>query len=228
MTAATVLALMLVLGAPGYSLQSAVPLEHDGDYGCAKSSDPGCRRETRAEALRRWLVIAQAIADEATADDGVPDDILANALIITTRAESAWWRSVHLGITRGDNGRSRCLVQRNLGLDDGVDVPESEPGEHWRARDLDGIGYSSTRRCIAVGARILRRHIKWCGNDPACWWCRYGSVSERTDERIMDRVAMYGRIVGQRLHLPPDVRLLLAFGSESTRGDAWKLNTENR
>jgi hypothetical protein len=212
MTAAAVLALMLVLGQPGYSTQSAVPLEHDGDHTCAQASDEGCRKETRDEGMRRWYVIAQAIADVSNVKDGVSDGALARALIVTTRAESAWWRGVHIGIIRGDNGYARCLVQRNWQtLDDGADVPESKPGEHWRARDLDGIGYAETRRCIEVGARVLRRCMRSCSYSPACWWSRYGGSVAHSDPRIVDRVRMYEAIEMRTLHLTADTMEALAL-----------------
>lgn len=217
MTAAAVLALMLVLAQPGYSTQSAVPLEHDGDHGCAQASDPGCRKETRDEGLRRWYVIAQAIADVSNVKDGVADGALARALIVTTRAESAWWRGVHLGIIRGDNGFARCLVQRNWQtLDDGADVPESTEGEAWRARDLDGIGYDATRRCIEVGARVLRRCMRSCSYSPACWWSRYGGSVSHEDPRIIERVSMYEAIEKRTLHLPPDIRATLGISESVT------------
>jgi hypothetical protein len=205
---------MLVLGSPGHSQQSAVPLEQDGDHACALASDPGCRKETRQEGLERWLTIATAISLEANdPDDGVANSTLARVLVVTTRAESAWWRSVHWGITRGDNGHARCLVQRNWGtLADGADVPESTELEAWRARDLDGIGLDATRRCIAVGARLLRRAIRACGGaDPACWWIHYGGNVARTDPRILARLRWYEAIEGRHLHLPP--RLIIELGT---------------
>jgi hypothetical protein len=117
--------------------------------------------ESREETLDRYASIAHDIAavalDPAEAPlFGGPQGRTQTGLLVASVAfyeSGGYRRDVDLGIgkkSRGDSGRSWCLMQVNLG--DGITV------ESWSGRDL----VNERQKCLRVGLRRMRQSFAMC------------------------------------------------------------------
>jgi hypothetical protein len=105
--------------------------------------------ETCSTDMPRCETIAQATYDVAETQpfrDG--PEALAAGLVTLVRLESNGAESVHTGDVRGPSGEL-CLVQ----------IHPSVPGY---GPELVGTGYDATRRCLALGAKLLAGSLSRC------------------------------------------------------------------
>jgi hypothetical protein len=172
-----ILVAMLALATPGASPYSALPLDPAAGVVCDTEWTEGCRRETEAEALERWRVIAQATAEVSGGDVE-----LAARLVTVAFFESQFRRDVHAGVgewARGDQGMSYSLGQLLLG--------GGQTTRGWFGRDLVGVDLEATRRALAAtGCGLLR-----CRGSFRC----YGGVPEgRRSKAIEARETTYRRV----------------------------------
>ena len=212
MLAQAILSLMLAVGPqPGVSPYSVVETTETARP-CADIHKPACRRpwysawhrslvrqETHREGLRRYWVIAQAIASQCGESTS-----LCKLLLTVTLHESSWRADIHSGkgkLALGDGGRSYSLVQARLGR-----------GSKAGAR-LVGVHLAATKRAVGWGATHLRRCSR--GSDPASTFRCFGGVSNgERDKAIAARVKAY-RLFGQEPEpLSDEVRELLGLPSE--------------
>lgn len=86
------------------------------------------------------------------------DAELKTAALVSSIAfmESGFRKSVDQGNLRGDNGRSWCLMQINLG--NGRVKIGDETMRSWRGRDL----VADRKKCFAVGIETLRLSMSRC------------------------------------------------------------------
>jgi len=199
MTPETILAAMTALIPPGISPYSAVP-EKPG-ITCDTAYTKGCRKETEAEGLERYQVIAQAIAEVSGGSIAIAAQILSAVLF-----ESGARRDVHSGqgkFARGDNKCSWGLGQAN--------ICGGTTRRGWKGEDLTGLDLDSTRRSIVTVKDGLARANGYCRMQAgdasfACTMSVYGSgkISMRSHPAILRRVRSYGRIT-----------MLLSKGNES-------------
>jgi hypothetical protein len=99
--------------------------------------------------MPRCETIAQATYDVAETQpfrDG--PEALAAGLVTLVRLESNGAESVHTGEVKGPSGEL-CLVQ----------IHPSVPGY---GPELVGTGYDATRRCLALGAKLLAGSLSRC------------------------------------------------------------------
>ena len=131
------------------------------------------KRETIVEAKARYAVIAKAISAEAGADK-----TLALFLLSVARHESAFRRDIHTGTRRGDGGRSWGLFQIMCGPTTRSPVPMPfSRGTIYRAGQIVGVDYASTRRAAHASAIWLRRHIRRCNGKAMCVFKSYAGTS---------------------------------------------------
>lgn len=125
-------------------------------------------KEPVAEARMRYEQIAEGFLDVALNENaprlvGGAQGRLQTAMLMAGVAffESGFRRDVHLGIGklgRGDNGRSWCLMQINLGKGK---VPTKDPliGS-WFGSDL--VGLDNTSKCAKAGLHLMSRSMQAC------------------------------------------------------------------
>lgn len=189
-TAVQVLALMLSVATPGETTQSRVEIPHC-DAACQRR--PACaewpqkavcapprydarlkawtRAESRSEGLKRYESIARAIARTANNPPSTwtwPAEDLAVGLVVISRHESAFWRSVQTGAVRGPAGEV-CLVQINSGT--GYTQAERER--------MVGLDDASLDHCLFAGSDLLARARNGCKVSGPNWFhaaiASYGS-----------------------------------------------------
>jgi hypothetical protein len=124
-------------------------------------------------------VIARSIDSEAK-----QDHTLALYLLTIARHESSYTRTVHIGHTRGDNGRSWGIYQMMCGARADAKVP----GTDYTARDIVGVDSESTDRATEVAALWLRGIISRCKGSSDCVFRAYGGVSKTATGPVADRI----------------------------------------
>ena len=223
-----ILAAMISLQPPGNSAYSLVPVDAE----CAKTTEcrdaappPPCdnylcekkaflapghgktgtyfRYETPAQGKERYLVIAEAIANETqkAVDDGrwpgPPEELAAYVTSIVFN-ESGFRRDVHSGKgpnSKGDNNRSYCLGQILLG-----EWRRAEGTEKimWNGKDLVGVDPEHTSRCIGVVVNFAARaKYPRCGKHTTstCVFAGYGGIANpRNDLRIKARNKTFEKV----------------------------------
>lgn len=203
--AATILATMLALQPAGRSFYSVVEVAEDEERACLDES-PLCapsrwhrlrrawvRYETEGEGILRYETIARALGlIAAEVDDGVEGapswpkgrgDELLRYLLTVAHHESGFRRDVHEGATLGDQGKSWCLIQRNLGVSG-----RALTSRGWRARELVGLDLEATYRCLVTGADVLGYARQVCQGRAYCIFAVYGGVRSAYDGRVFERV----------------------------------------
>ena len=144
--------------------------------------------EAEDEAKIRYATIAKAIADETQ------NKQLALFLLTVARHESSFRKDIHTGKVRGDQGRSWGLFQILCGRKANARVP----GTKYKAKQIVGDDYDSTRRATHATGYHLRRIIKRCHGKPMCVFKGYGgvgkNVSKKTQKRLNARVRTYERL----------------------------------
>lgn len=221
MNTATVLALMLTLGVlPGRSLYSVVPASPDEPRPCKQENDPRCRRpwfspdrggyvrvETYEEGLARYWTIAQATRDAAQGKRW-----LIRYMLASMRYESGFRRDVHAGAAKGDRNRSWCLGQLMFGTNGERYL--SKYG--WKVKDLVGVDYAPTRRCLTIMAHYFTRAKNYCdrydrpGNEHCVFAMYGGNQSLQNHPFILLRVSALGRLYKPH-PLADEVRELLGL-----------------
>ena len=211
-----ILSLMLAAGPqPGRSIYSVVVVPHTSEPACAEPSllcappkwsedwQGFTRPETRDEGMRRYWVIAQAIAQAAPKSKR-----LRSLLLAVTMHESGWRRDVHSGIgpaTQGDQGRSWGMGQALLGVG-------SEQG-----KALVGVSQEATNRCIDHTANNLQRASRYCVRQAGsagvrCIFGIYGGLSADTKHKgVLKRVNSFHRFSAKPAPLAAEVTELLGL-----------------
>lgn len=115
--------------------------------------------ETVEERAERYAEIASDMATvieaELTGDSSRRQ--MAATLLAVTYHESGWHKHVDYGIgkkSKGDNGRSWCLAQINLGT--------GATPEGWFGQDL----VDDRRKCLTAAVRTIRRSFNVCSHLP--------------------------------------------------------------
>ena len=216
-----VLAAMLSLAPPGHSAYSRTVVP-ECDKVCQSTrvcSDPGTicdapsyskgfraytRQENAEEGLRRYVGIAEAIADVA---ENLPEwrfDRRELADVITTHAffESGFRADVHAGVGPAAYGdcssydartgakvkdgtpgaarycRAGCLLQINVRM-----LRVVSPNEKLVLRDIVGTSAERTRTCITMGARVIVK--------------TRGSMARQGDSWVFATMKSYGGLFAQ-------------------------------
>jgi len=166
-------------------------------------------QETKAEAMIRYESIAKDIVEVVYDPDTKPifGGKWGRARTVTVILgimlyESGFMKNVDYGVgkyARGDNGRSWCLMQMNVGKGrpwtraGGWNVKKDRP---WRYGDkkedlIDGASgpemVKDRRKCITEGLRLLRLSFRSCRKNPlkeklnvyASGNCKYGGKGSR-------------------------------------------------
>lgn len=137
------------------------------------------KHETETESKDRYATIAKAISDESQSDKQ-----LSLFLLTIARHESSFSKAIHSGKRRGDQGRSWGLYQMLCGRSKFAKVP----GTKYKAKDIVGIDYKSTRRATYATAFHIRKIIKRCGGRPMCVFKVYGGVGKKTNKKTQKRL----------------------------------------
>jgi len=129
-------------------------------------------KEEVSVAQKRYQIIAEQFLDVAMKDSsprlfGGKQGRLRTAVMMAGIAlyESGFRRDVHLGqgkFSRGDGGRSWCLLQMNIGAST---VPTADPIlSTWKGPDL--VGEANTWRCATAGLHMMARSMRACSHLP--------------------------------------------------------------
>ena len=193
-----VLAALVTAQPPGKSIHSQVTVDADAPPACTSPSllcrpprfnkkyNAFVRAETKAEGMLRYRIIARAIAKAAAKDRG-----LARLMVVVAAGESGLRRDVHLGLTRGDKGKSWGLFQQL-----GDKLGERRVHEGWKLNEIVGDDDKRTLRAATVAARQLKRARR------VCRWRRkgctpygiYGGGVAISDPRIQLRLRIEARV----------------------------------
>jgi hypothetical protein len=148
--------------------------------------------ETETQAKDRYAVIARAITDEAQ-----DDKQLTLFLLTIAKHESSFRKDIHSGKVKGDQGRSWGLFQMLCGRSPNAKVP----GTKYKAKDIVGVDYKSTRQAANATGFHIRKFIKRCNGRPMCVFKIYGGVGKnpkpKTLKRLQARVRTY-RLLQQK------------------------------
>lgn len=123
-------------------------------------------KESVEEMKTRYQSIANDMAEVITTSEPLfesSDNMYRTAAVLSSLAlyESSFHKSVDVGDSRGDNGRSWCLMQINLGKDK-VRIG-SEEMKTWKGKDL----VEDRKKCFKVGLEMVRKSINSCNSNNA-------------------------------------------------------------
>lgn len=157
-------------------------------------------RETQEEALARYHSIASDALDVAFLEEERPlfggaewTGRARTALLILSVAlkESGFRKDVDLGkgkMAKGDNGRSVCLMQLNLGTGT-VPVKDAEVGS-WDAAAVLG----DRKKCFRAALHLMRRSFHSCGGPLQGRLAAYASGScDKGQQASFNRIRAYQR-----------------------------------
>lgn len=169
-------------------------------------------QESQAQAVERYIGIAQAAIDVAFDPKEPPVFVSKNeekarmhtALLILSVAylESGMRRDVDFGqgkYSRGDGGRSWCMMQINVGSGT---VPDPDPViSTWTGKDL----VSDRTKCFRVGLHRIRRSFAACAANPLKYrLAAYASGScERGHDESAARMLFWSRQLKRLTPTPP-------------------------
>jgi len=121
-------------------------------------------KESVEEMKTRYQSIANDMAEVITTSDPLfesSDNLYRTAAVLSSLAlyESSFHKSVDEGHSRGDNGRSWCLMQINLGKSN-VKIGTEEM-KTWKGKDL----VEDRKKCFKVGLEMVRKSINSCNSN---------------------------------------------------------------
>ncbi len=127
---------------------------HAFELHAAPSAEPPA---TRSERLRATAADAVRAVEERAPLPGMSREQTLRVLVATALVESAGLLpAIDRGVTRGDHGRSVCLMQINVGAGR---VQSADPVvSTWRAGDL----LADRRKCFAAGLDAARWSVNLC------------------------------------------------------------------
>ena len=199
-------------------------------YACKQRGNVACRKprfhkprnawvrtETHDEGMKRWWMIARAIAKHTHGDTDA-----AMRLVVTSRHESGWWRDVHAGYNHRpyvkktkfeDSGLSWGLFQLLSSRNPKTKIS----GTELVNLDIVGVTDDNTGKATKVAAWHFSTIVKRCkkrGAGATCWWLSYGGVTNPKDKRIRARVSSWMKLKRskpEQRKLSKDVRKLLGL-----------------
>lgn len=118
----------------------------------AISSEPSEIRNERLHAIAEDIVSVVYSEKESSLFSGVNGKEKSAIFIATWAAyESGWFhKNVDKGTTRGDSGRSWCIMQLNIG--------KGKTKEGWTGPQL----VEDRKKCISAGYHIMKSSMKMC------------------------------------------------------------------
>lgn len=245
-----ILAAMLFLQAPGKSIYSQVVVDQNAPPPCTDSYNLLCQPpkwspehkgyvvvETYEQGVERYSTIAAAL-QEVTSDAKwkTPRDRLWRLALTMMFHESGFRRDVHEGIGSAAKGdcdwtgpygkrvripgtcKSHCLGQILLGTRGRTTT------EGWSGKDITGLDYESTRKCMYLVVKYIDRAWQRCvvdgGPSAACIVNNYAGGTLRMDDwRLLGRVKTYNKVASAPTELSETVQRLLGI-AKNTETDA--------
>lgn len=163
-------------------------------------------QETKEEALARYESIAKDVAEVVMDEEPLfkgPHGRIKTATVILSimTYESGFMRNVDLGLGKlgkGDNGRSACMMQINIGKGRTFDWnrakgrpalpsdPTEEVEKGWTQAEL----LADRKKCIRAGYRIIKISFRGTSGLPATEWLRIYASGKSTEGSTESRLRM--------------------------------------
>ncbi len=141
----------------------------------------------------RYLLIAETIS--ATVEDDIDaertnwsGDELAAMIVATSYHESKFQKRIHAGQSKGDGGKSTCLMQ--------IYRSSQRVGRRHRWNTLAGLDSAATARCIETGADHIEHHAQRCGRSWGCVMAIYQGHKSSRNPVTQKRLATFWRVLG--------------------------------